>query len=335
MLKALLPLTLLASPLLADPAPRPAKLIIYHAGSVSEAFRAAEALFTQRTGIVVKDVAGGSVALARQVTSGQAPCDLYAGADFEVIDQMLIPDGFASYSIRFASGAMVLAYSTSSKQAATIAAPGKPFNPPGSVPEAAKDWYLQLCQPGVKIAGSHPFLDPGAYRADLIFQLAQDFYHVPTLYGDLLAHYTIGNAPGGLGTAFDYQFTYEHGALAKAKADPGGTFRYVRLPDEINLGAPERNAQYAKRSITIPGLQGPSSPATATLPASRVEWGIALLNKAPNPGNAVAFLELLCGKDGAEILKKTGPTPICPPQVSKGNFAHLPASLKALVQPGK
>ena len=330
MLKNLLLLALANLPLWS--APGPEGLIIYHAGSVSEAFKAAEALFTQRTGIVVKDVAGGSVALARQITAGQAPCDLYAGADYEVIDHMLIPDGFATFSLRFASGAMVLAYTTSSRNAATIAAPGTTFTPPGSIPEAAKDWYLQLAQPGVRISGSHPFLDPGAYRADLIFQLAQDFYKVPTLYGDLLAHYTIGNAPGGLGTAFDYQFTYEHGALAKAKADPGGTFRYVRLPDEVNLGVAALDAQYAKRSITIPGLQAPGSAATATLPASRVEWGITLMNKAPNRDNAVAFLALLCGKDGADILKATGPAPICPPVVRKQDFAQVPASLKPLVQ---
>ena len=37
------------------------QLIIYHAGSLSAAFAAAEQLFTQQTGVCVTDVAAGSV----------------------------------------------------------------------------------------------------------------------------------------------------------------------------------------------------------------------------------------------------------------------------------
>jgi len=305
-------------------------LIIYHAGSVSAAIKAAEAAFTRATGVPVQDVAGGSVALARKVASGQVPCDLYAGADYEVIDRMLVPDGLATYSIRFATGAMVLAYTTSSQNAATIAAKGAAFQPPDRIPEAAPDWYLQLAQPGVKIAGSHPFLDPGAYRADFIFQLAQDHYHVPNLYGDLLAHYVIATAPGGLGTAFDYQFAYEHGAAEKARTDP--SYRYVRLPEEVNLGGAALDALYGRASITIPGLQSPGAAVRATLPATRVTWGITLLKAAPNPAHALAFLELLLGSQGAELLKATGPTPLRPPLVSRRDFERLPASLQPLVQ---
>jgi len=47
---------------------------------------------------------------------------------------------------------MVLAYTTASRNAATIAAPGV-FNPPASVPNAAGDWYAQLLSPGVTVGG--------------------------------------------------------------------------------------------------------------------------------------------------------------------------------------
>ena len=105
------------------------QLIIYHAGSLSVAFAAAEQLFTQQTGVCVTDVAAGSVDAARRITTGQEPCDIFASADFEIIDLMLKPAGFAGYDILFGQGGMVLAYTTSSKNAATITAPGGVFNP--------------------------------------------------------------------------------------------------------------------------------------------------------------------------------------------------------------
>ena len=315
-----------------EPCPTGApQLIIYHAGSLSAALTAVEDLFTQQTGVCIADVAGGSVRLARQLTAGRQVGDIFASADYEVIDRMLKPAGFANYNILFAAGAMVLAYTTNSKSAGTIAAPGT-FNPPSAVPAAASDWYAQLTQPGVTIAGSHPFLDPGGYRADMIFQLAQEHYRVPNLYDEMLAHYSIAGAPGGLGKAFDYQFTYEHSAQATYKTDKTGTYRYVRLPDEISLGVPGLNDAYARRGVTIPGLQIEPSATTVRIPAGRVTWGITVMNAAPNPENALAFLQLLFSGQGVAMLNAAGPAPISPPIVSKEDGARLPAALKPLVR---
>lgn len=316
-----------------EPCPAGAQqLIVYHAGSLSAGLTPIEELFTQQTGVCVVDIAGASVGILRRAAADHLPIDIYAGADFEVIDRMLKPAGLADYSVLFAQGSMVLAYTTASKNAATIAAPGT-FNPPDTVPAAAKDWAMQLTQPGVTIAGSHPFLDPGAYRADMIFQLAQDYYGVPNLYNELLGHYRIAGAPGGLGKVFDYQFTYEHNARAAYKADKTGTYRYVRLPDEVNLGATGLNPLYAKRGIAIPGLQTAGAAATVRIPASRVTWGITLMNSAPNREHALAFLQLLFGNQGTAILNAQGPAAISPPTISKQDYARLPALLKPLVQP--
>jgi molybdate/tungstate transport system substrate-binding protein len=307
------------------------KLIIYHAGSVSAGLAVVEDLYSRQSGACVTDVAGGSVTLARRLTAGRQAGDIYAGADYEVIEQMLKPAGYADYSILFAEGAMVLAYTTDSKSAASIAVPGA-FNPPDTVPEAARDWTAQILQSGATFSGSHPFLDPGAYRADMIFQLAQDYYGVPNLYDELLGHYRIAGVPGGLGKAFDYQFTYEHSARAAAKADKTGTYRYVKLPDAINLGSPALNKAYAKRSVVMPGLGTANAAATVGIPATRVTWGITLMNAAPNRDNALAFLQLLFSKEGTALLNAAGPAAITPPVVSKQDFARLPAVLKPLVQ---
>src|SRR5262249_23725702 len=159
-------------------APGAPQVIIYHAGSLTAAFGQVEALFTQQTGICVVDAAAGSVDAARRVTAGQEPCDIYASADDKDIDVLLKPAGFADYTIAFARGAMFLAYTVSSKNAATIADPNVSFNPPAQIPPVAGNWYAQLTQSGVLVGGSNPFLDPSGYRADLIFQLAERQYAV-------------------------------------------------------------------------------------------------------------------------------------------------------------
>jgi molybdate/tungstate transport system substrate-binding protein len=151
------------------------QLVIYHAGSLTAAFAAVEKLFTDETGICVTDVAAGSVDAARRVTAGGEPCDIFASADYRVIDLFLKPSGYADFDLLFGQGSMVLAYTTASKGAGAIVK-GSDFAPPGSIPVVADDWYEQLVQPGVLIGGSNPFLDPSGYRSDLIFQLAEDLY---------------------------------------------------------------------------------------------------------------------------------------------------------------
>lgn len=317
--------------------PSDQKLTIYRAGSLSAAFKPLVAAFTCQTGIQVNDVAGASVDKARQCTAGGEACDLYASADYSDIDLFLKPADFANFTIVIARGRMVLAYSASGvaqKKLPPIEAPGSaPFNPPYSIPKASADWYRILTSPNVAIGGGVPFLDPGAYRSFLIFQLAQDYYKAPMLYDNLMQHLVI---PGGdrsvpaLGRLYDFQLTYEHSARAMAKKNPD--FRYVDLPDEINLSDPARNAYYAKHAVVVlPGLGTSLSAQSIPVPATRVAWGITLMKNAPNRENAVKFLELLLGPAGRAALDENGPTPISPAYVSPEDFHNLPKPLRPLV----
>lgn len=108
-------------------------------------------------------------------------------------------------------------------------------------------WFSILTQPGVVVGTGHLYLDPGAYRNPMIFELAEEFYGIGNLYTSLLQHDLIGPAAvpastfGLKGTnatysLYDYQISYEHSALALSKTDP--KYRYVNLPNEINLGGP-------------------------------------------------------------------------------------------------
>jgi molybdate/tungstate transport system substrate-binding protein len=196
----------------------------------------------------------------------------------------------------------------------------------------AADWYAQLAQPGVVIGGSNPFLDPSGYRSDLIFQLAEARYRVPNLYDTLLGHYTLTRATDVFGTQFDYQFTYEHSALAAHTRSPA-TYRYLRLPEEIALSNPELNRHYDNVSIVIPGLHAGRGASVVRIPGSRVVWGLTVLKNAPNQANAIKFLQALFGSQGVALQQAAGPEPISPPRVSYSDWHDIPPVLRPYVRP--
>jgi molybdate/tungstate transport system substrate-binding protein len=308
--------------------PSTQQLIIYRAGSLTRAFTPLEKTFTCHTGIQVKDVAMGSVDAGRQITAGGQASDLYAPADYLDIDLFMKPAGYANFNIVFAQGRMVLAYSVSGLAAKKL----PPIAEPGSQRAVAK-WYEILTMPGVVIGGGNPFLDPGAYRGPMIFQLAEAYYKVPNLYNNLLEHVVIaGSDPSAptLGKGIDFQLTYEHNARATASTNPD--YRYVNLPDEINLSDPAKDAYYRQNAVVvIPGLGTTRSARTIAVPGAHVAWGITLLKDAPNKENAIKFLQLLLGPNGKAALNDNGPAPISPALVNFKDFSELPAVLRSIV----
>ncbi len=318
--------------------PNGRQIVIYRAGSLTRAFKPLIERFTCEAGVRVKDVAMGSVDAGRQITAGGQACDLYAPADDSVIDLFMKPAGYAAYTIVFARGKMVLAYSTRNLEARKLPPLAEPTGgeagSPPRAPKATAKWYEILTSPGVRIGAGHPFLDPGAYRADLIFQLAEAYYRVPNLYDNLLEHVVIagpGRSGPALGDLYDAQFIYEHSARELASGNPD--VRYVDLPDEINLSDPARDAYYAQHAaIALPGLGTPQGARTISVSATRVGWGITVMRHAPNPADAIRFLRLLLGPTGTAMLKAYGPAPTAPAQVSLDDFGRLPQELRPLVK---
>jgi molybdate/tungstate transport system substrate-binding protein len=310
--------------------PSSQQLIIYRAGSLTRAFAPIEKAFTCETGIQVQDNAMGSVDAGRQITAGGQMCDLYAPADYLDIDLFMKPAGYANFDIVFAHGRMVLAYSASGLAAKKLPPIAEAGSAAGAIPKAVAKWYEILTTPGVAIGGGNPFLDPGAYRAPMIFQLAEAYYKVPNLYNNLLERLVSTGQGAALGKQFDFQFSYEHNAHATAMTNPD--YRYVDLPDEINMSDPAKDSYYKQNAIVVlPGLGTSRSARTIPVPGAHVAWGIALMNNAPNKENAVKFLQMLLSPAGTAALKENGPAPISPALVSPTDFHKLPESLRSLV----
>ena len=312
------------------------QLIIYHAGSLTAAFNKIEAAFTaEHPEITIVDKFGGSINLARQVTVGSEPADLYASADYEDIDLLLKPK-WANYTIRFAQGAMVLVYKIDDPNPAAevnaIADPRVAFDPnanPPSIPDAVTNWTSILAHAGVWIGGGDPSTDPGIYRGLLIMQLAEKYYHQPGLYQALYKNDTYRDGDKSPTPPVDYRFTYLHSALAMARKDP--SVRLARLPAEIDLSDPSKQAFYSQVTLSIPGLA--TNDPHVTIKGSRVEWGITLLNSSRNSANAIEFLRfLLTPNKGGELEQTTGPEPIFPAVVSQDDYARIPEVLQPLVR---
>ena len=291
----------------------PRALHVCHAGSLQAAFAEVEKTFTaQHPDVTIDDASGGSVTLARRLATGAQACDVYASADYLDIDLMLKPAGLVDYTVRFARGRMVLAYVATDPNAQGV---------------SADNWYQKLLAPGVRVAGAHPFLDPGGYRAHMMLDLAERFYGKPGLYNNLLEHY-MTPATGTLGKDFSFQFTYEHNAAATAKRNPA--YRFVRLPDRIDLSADANNSVYEQARVTIPGLGLPGTAASVTIPASRATWGLTIPKKSANADDAAAFLNLLFGPIGTAALTANGPAPIAPAVMSRADYSRLPKTIKGV-----
>ena len=299
------------------------RVIVYHAGSLNAAFNNLSAAFTAKTGIPVEHRGFGAVEAARRATVGGEPVDVYATVDHSNIDLFLKPD-WADYSIRFATGAEVLAYTTESRLAGSIADPNGPaFDPPSSIPDAAPDWRAILLADSVRIGGSDPNVDPGGYRALMVMQLAERLYGIPG--GGFQKKYAITRAGQQLGTDYDYSFYYEHSAR-NAKTNPN--YRYVRLPDAVDLSDPANENHYNRAGLVISGL-APGDP-PATVRGTAIVFGVTVLKRAPHPREAVSFLEFMFSAEGMALQKAAGIDPIAP-VASPKDAEVLPVPLRNMV----
>ena len=307
------------------------ELHVCHAGSLTAAFTDLEQAFARESRSVhITDTSGGSVDLARRFATGALECDVFAPADYLIIERMLTPARLSDFTIRFAHGRMVLAYVGDDPKAAALT-----VTPPWDdraghlVPAVTGRWYEALIAPGVRIAGAHPFLDPGGYRAHMIFALAEAHYSVPGLNNSLLQHYQVNpaSAPAAvLGKDFNFQFTYEHSAAAAAATN--AAYRYATLPAEIDLSGDR--VLNAAGDITIPGLGGKEHAASVSIPARAVEWGVTIPVRARNRADAVRFVAALLGPSGRDALMRHGPHPLTPARVSAEDHRRVPISLVAL-----
>ncbi len=292
-------------------------LIIFHAGSLAVPFEEMEKQFEAKyPGVDVLREGGGSTNLARMISEVGKPADIMASADYIVIDKILVPD-YAAWNVRFATNQLVLCYTDQSEYASEL---------------TVDNWYDILAREGVVWGHSDPNLDPCGYRSLMVLQLAEKHYNIPGLYDKIIANRPQENIrtksvdlvsllkTGNMDYAWEYQSVAVQHDL-----------KYLVLPDQINLGNYEYDDFYKHAVVEVTG----SEPGAKIQQIGQsVTYGVTMLQEAPNPEAAVAFLQFLMDPEGGlKILKDQGQPPFIPCRVPTQEMkAGLPEALQALVE---
>jgi molybdate/tungstate transport system substrate-binding protein len=283
------------------------EVIVFHAGSLAVPFSLIASEYeTANPGVKILLEAAGSLVTARKITELQKPCDIMASADYQIIDQMLIPR-YSDWNLGFATNEIVIAYTDRSNYSAEI---------------NEENWMEILLRKDVYYGRSDPDSDPCGYRTLLSLMLAEDYYEMKGLKEsfenkdrsfirpkeiDLTALLEVRSV--------DYIFQYRSVAVQHG-------LKYLRLPPEINLGDPGFAGNY--RSVSIP-VAGSKPGDSVVIRGDYIMYGVTLLNDAPNRDEAEKFMAFLAGPRGREIITATGQSPIVPPVIS--GKSDLPAKI--------
>ena len=261
-------------------------LVAFNAGSLGRPLRAALDSFAARAGVRIEQENAGSLETARKLTElGKTP-DIVALADYEVFPQLLMPAHAEWYAV-FARNRMVVAYTDRSRFAGEI---------------TTGNWWQVLTRPGVEVGRADPNLDPNGYRTLLAVQLAERHHRQPGLAVRLLANAPQRNVRSkesdlvGLLQAGEMDYIWSYESIAQ-----GAGLRYVRLPDEVDLGNPADSAFYATVSVRVMG-QTPGD--SLTFRGQPILYAASIPRKAPHPRLAERFMAWLLSPDGARVLRE-------------------------------
>ena len=270
------------------------EIIIFHAGSLSVPFKQlADEFEKNNPGVKILMEPAGSLVCARKITELKKPCDIIASADYFVIDRLIVPQ-YASWSIRFATNEIVIAFQEKSKYAGEI---------------NSQNWMDILLRDDVTYARSDPDADPCGYRAVLSFKLAEKYYWKPGLADKLQLKDRSFIRPKEVdlvalveANAVDYMFQYKSVAIQH-------NFKFIELPDEINLGNPSMNGIY---NLVSHNVVGDKPGSTMKVTGEYINYSLAVLNDAPNSKKAVDFVAYIISPEGMEIFRRNGQEPIVP-----------------------
>lgn len=263
----------------------PAALAVMNAASITLPIRAALDSFAAHGGPKYTLEPGASLEIARRVTELHQIPDVILLADPDVFPKLLMPRDTRWYTV-FARNRMVLAYTPRSRGADKI---------------DSANWRQVVTQPGVEVGRPNPNTDPSGYRTLFAMQLAERHYHEPGLYARLLAAAPERNVrPREADQVallqtheLDYIWTYEN------LAENDG-LKFVKLPDDVDLGEPADSATYATATARITGKR-PGD--TITVRGAPILFALSIPLHAANAALGERFVHYLLSPGGRGVLR--------------------------------
>ncbi len=288
------------------------KIIVFHAGSLSVPFSKMARAFEQKypSYIVVREASGSRTA-ARKIADLHKPCDVMASADYSVINNLLIATHNAKFNILFATNEMAIVFTNGSKYANVI---------------NSRNWPEILLKKGVVVGHSNPNDDPCGYRAMLVAQLAEKYYHIKGFFKKLFGY------PGYYRPGFekrgkivvrpketdllallqmhdvDYIFLYKSVAIQHH-------LRYIQLPPQVSLGSKRYESFYKTVSFRVTGKKPGEYIVKRGAP---MVYGITIpqnANSPVDPEGARLFVKFVISPEGQKIMRECGQGVINPPVI--------------------
>jgi molybdate/tungstate transport system substrate-binding protein len=269
-------------------------VIVFHAGSLSVPLKQLKTEYEKlhpEVNILLESA--GSLVCARKITELKKPCDIIASADYFVINELLIPK-YTGWSIRFATNEIVIAFSDKSKYSSEI---------------NQSNWMDILQRNDVIYSRSDPDSDPCGYRTVFTFLLSEKYYKIKGLAVKLASKNKDFIRPKEVdlvalleSNAIDYMFQYKSVAMQHK-------FKFIELPDDVNLSDPSRNEIYGSVATEVSG----SKPGTRMkVSGDCINYSISVLDKAPQRDAALDFVSFIIGEKGNEIFRENGQDPLDP-----------------------
>jgi molybdate/tungstate transport system substrate-binding protein len=260
-------------------------LRVLHAGSLAPAFATVADGFEERDVSVARE-ARGSVATTKKVTQLGRRADVLAVADHRLLRDRVLPEHAAWY-VAFATNAMGILYTEESRGVADL---------------SRDSWWEVLARDDVRVGHSDPAIDPGGYRAQMVFDLGALPFDGETLYDRDTARHLRENAVVlGEETTLvshlaagelDYVVFYR-----SAAAD--GDVQFLGLQDRVDLSRfdPRYARHYARASVETE---------SGTFTASPIVYAATVPDDAPSPDRGARWVAHLLGDAGRETLEAHG-----------------------------
>ncbi len=307
----LLPVILLV--LLSTTAGSAEELVIFHAGSLTVPLHELSNVFRKHNpNIHVRLEGAGSRMCARKIIDLGKRCDIFASADYTVIDDLLMPQ-WAKWSILFAGNEMVIAYTDQSARAQEL---------------DSRNWPQILLDPHVYFARSNPQLDPCGYRTLMVIRLAEKFYGIEKLSQKLEAKDRRWIRPKETDLlpllqsgSIDYLFIYRSLAVQHK-------LKFLTLPPAINLGSLQHAGHYRTVSVRLSGKQPGSF---INKHARPMRYAVTIPACVRNRTAAIKFIRMLIDPEiGGRILRRCGQPPIIP-ALARGS-TDVPGELQPFIR---
>jgi molybdate/tungstate transport system substrate-binding protein len=293
-----------------SPAGAHGTLTVFGAGTLNTPFTAElQAFKKQNPGVTVHSQFGASGDMTKDVVELGQQADVLGVADYSLIPKLMSDQAkpHATWYLGFVSNQITFAYTSHSKGASQL---------------TPSNWYQVLSQPGVKIGRSNPAADPSGYQVLQMLQLAQGYYHDPTLAASVLKNSpdsSVAETETSLLAALqsgqiDYLAIYKSNALEDH-------LQYISLPPQINLSDQSMAATYRTVSVDAGSL--------GTRTGKPIIYGLTIPSNAPDAALAQKFISFVLGRQGQAIMASNGFTVISPALVS----GTPPAALKSLTTP--